>query len=481
MILKINKTIIAYIILFVICLQSMGIAFLGNIFVALFMPVIGFFLLWKLISDKFFINNIIFLIKNSPFIYFCLFYLWSIFTVIVAMSKGLFYFNSFLTGFIGGLTFSVLLVFLTTYILLKENYIDLRNIIKFFALFYLFVFILGLINYVGSEFNIDVINNLLVLFNNKRAILSDKGSDFIILGKRIQSVFDEPGAFGEYIYVQLPIIFAICCSKYKIFDNIFLNFSIKKFLIPLAFINLILTKSPMSLILTFLVAIIYFYKFIIKYLKKYFFHIIIGVLIVLTIILVILSSINLKDTYLNRIIVSLPNLFHLKALIVVEPSLATRIINYIIMMQEGMKNFVFGIGYGTLATHFWVFLQNTTLPLTLELSKKAIACVGQPASAIFYRVFCETGLPGLILLLIFYFKTMFKLSKIKILQIGLEKDFLYGLFISLLFQSTLALFYNSNIHNTFNVILYAIALYLITNKNIIYYREGDLVQKEKFL
>lgn len=461
--LVINKKLIFFFTLTFVLLQSLGFALPGNIFIAFFMPITVIFLLVNLFSDKYFLFNIINLCKYTPFIYILLFYMWSIVTIIVSIVNGFFNFGGFLTGFVGGLTFSFMFVFITMYIFLKENYTDLKGFIKFLILFYIFVMIIGLINYVDNICDIDLIKKFLILFNNKRIIFFNLDTHSIENVSRVKSIFDEPGNLGAFIYSQLPIMYAVSLSKYKLFDNIFLNKFVKIILLPLTFINLVLTKSPISLIFVFLVTIIYFYKNIIKYVKKYFSQIITILLISSIILIIIYNNINLEKTYLQRIIVTVPNLFHLNTLIIVEPSLATRIINYIIMLQEGAKNILFGIGYGTITKHFSILLQNTNLPLTLELETKLSMGGGNPAAAIFYRVFCETGLIGLILLLTFYFRTILKFYKIKLPQENIEKDFCYGLFISLLAQSTFILFYDSNLHNTYNVILYAIAVYLTSD------------------
>lgn len=462
----INKKIISYFILFLICMQSLGFALPGNIFIAFFMPVTLFFLCYHFLSDKYLINHFIFLCKYTPFLYLFLFYIWSIFTIVISIIKGFFVFSGFLTGFVGGLTFSVLLTFFTTYIILKKNYLDLKDIIKFLTIFYFFIFILGLIQYIGNKLDIDLITNFVSFFNNKRSIFRGQDASLFLLKHRIQSIFDEPGAFGEYIYSQLPIIYSISLSKYKIFYNKFENIFIKRMLIPLAIINLVLTLSPISLIFTFIVTIIYFYKFIIKSVKKYYLLIIITFFLSLGVIFLIPQFINLEETYIKRIIVSMPNLFHIDTLIVVEPSLATRIINYIILTKIGLTNFIFGVGYGSISNIFIDSLKQTSLPLTQELIEKIYIGKASPASAIFYRIFSETGVPGISLILIFYYKLLYKLRVIKIKGANIIKNFHYGLFISLLFQSTLLLFYGGSIHNTYNIILYAIAIFIISNKTM---------------
>lgn len=465
--LVINKKLFSYIILFLICMQSLGFAIPGNIFIAFFMPIVFIFLFYHLLNDKYFINNIVFLYKYSPTIYLFLFYIWSILTVIISITKGFFVFGGFFTGFIGGLTFSVILSFLTIYILLKENYIDLKSIIKFLTIFYMFVFIMGIIQFIGNELNNELIRILASSLNNKRAILLEQQTTDAFLKTRVQSIFDEPGGLGSFIYVHLPIIYSIALSKYKIFNNKFLNIIVKKLLIPLTIINLILTRSPISLIFVFIVTGLYFYKFIIKSIKKYYLNIIATFSIILGIIFLIPQFINLEETYIKRIIVSLPNLFNLNTLILVEESLATRIINYIILLKVGIANFIFGIGYGSITKAYPIFLKTTSLPLTKELLKNMYMGIGHPAAAVFYRVFSETGFIGLVLLLSFYIKTTLKLNNAKLKLNNIIKDFHYGLFISLLSQSTFLLFYGGVLHNTYNIILFSIATFIILNKKYI--------------
>lgn len=464
-----NKKVISYIILTLICLQSLGFALPGNIFVAFFMPITAVFLLWHLLNDKFFINNIINLCRYSPFIYLLLFYVWSIVTVIVAVTRGLFSFGGFLTGFVGGLTFSVICVFLTVYILLKENYIDLKSIIKFLTIFYLFVFAMGIIQFIGNELNNEFIRNFAAVFNNKRAILFNQDITIAFLKNRVQAIFDEPGGFGAYLYAQLPIMYSIVLSKYKIFCNKILNLSVKVLLIPLAFLNLILTLSPMSLILTFIVTVLYFYKFLFKFLKKYYLYIVIALLILTVAFYSLIKLVNIEETYIKRIILSLPNLFNLEALILVEPSLATRIINYLISIKVGLSNFLFGIGYGSLTIVYPLFLKTTSLPLTKELIENMYLGTGHPAVGLFYRAFAETGAIGIILLLTFYYRTLVKFHKTQIKLNNIIKDFHYGLFISMLFQSTVMLFYGGVLHNTYNIILFSIAIFMILNRKYIIY------------
>lgn len=457
----IKKNYIAYFILFFICLQSLGFALPGNIFIAFFMPIIAIFLLYCLFSKKVLIINLLFLTKYTPFVYLIFFYIWAFITVIYSIIQHQFYFGSFLNGFIGGLTFSVILVFLTIFILLKEKFINVKQFIQFLVLFYLFVFIIGIIQYIANTFNIDSINNIIGIFNNKRAILFDKLVTENLNQNRVQSIFDEPGNLGAYIYNQFPIILALTLSKYRLFENKVQNFLFKKPLLILAVINLFLSRSPISLIFIIITTLMFFSKSILIFLKKNFLKIFSSILIISISFLIVIKNINLEETYIKRILVAVPALFNIKVLINVEPSLATRIINYSIMLQTGLNNMLTGIGYGNLSKHFHILLQHTNMPLTNELMQILMTAGGQPAAAIFYRVFAETGACGLLLILFFYWRTIFKLFKTKIYFTGIIKDFKYGLFISLLFQITVGLFYGASLHNTYNIILFGISFYII--------------------
>ena len=149
-------------------------------------------------------------------------------------------------------------------------------------------------------------------------------------------------------------------------------------------------------------------------------------------------------------------------MIVVEPSLATRLINYAIFSKTGFDNLVFGIGYGSLAKHFVLLLSNTTIPLTTDLNKSLALGIGYPASATYFRVFAETGLLGLFLICKFYYNSFNEMKKIvKIQRKGIVNDFCYSLLIFLLVHLIIVNFYNSTLHDTYFIAIVAISVSII--------------------
>ncbi len=459
----IKKQYIGYFILTLIFLQSFGFSAGNKVFIAFFMPVISIFLLFCITKYSNFIRDLTRLYKYSSFCYLVLFYFWALITVFISLISGNFYFSSFLNGFIGGLTFSVLLTFLTIFYLFKCKFITIKTILKFLSIFYIFVFLLSIGQFFANNYNLSFFNSIIVFFNNKRGILGGYNPLDNLLLNRVQSIFDEPSNLGSFLYANLPIIYMISLTKYKIFKNVFLSKVIKSILIPLAFISLYLTLSPISLIFAVIVTMIYFYKQILFFIKKrfVFFLVIIGLIFIILNYLFI-SALNSDSIVIKRILAVLFNFSNFNELIDVEPSLATRLINYSIFVQTGINNLFFGIGYGSLAKHFVFLLSNTTIPLTSELSRYVDRGMGHPASATYFRVFAETGLLGLFLICKFYYNSFNEMKKIvKVQRKGIVNDFCYSLLIFLLVHFVIVNFYNSTLHDTYFMAIVAISVSII--------------------
>ncbi len=459
----INKKLIGYFVLTLIFLQSFGFVLGEKTYIAFFMPIIFLFLSVHIFRHVDSLCELKYLCKYSPFMYLMLFYFWALITVFISLLSGNFYFSSFLNGFIGGLTFSVLLTFLTIFYLFKCKFITIKTILKFLSIFYIFVFLLGIGQFFANNYNLSFFNSIIVFFNNKRGILGGYNPMDNLLINRVQSIFDEPSNLGSFIYANLPIIYTISLTKYKIFKNVFLSKVIKSILIPFAFISLYLTLSPISLIFAVIVTIIYFYKQILCFIKKrfVFFIVIIGLIFIILNYLFIFA-LNSDNIVIKRILAVLFNLSNFNELIVVEPSLATRLINYAIFSKTGFDNLVFGIGYGSLAKHFVLLLSNTTIPLTTDLNKSLALGTGHPASATYFRVFAETGLLGLFLICKFYYNSFNEMKKIvKIQRKGIVNDFCYSLLIFLLVHLIIVNFYNSTLHDTYFIAIVAISVSII--------------------
>ena len=297
--------------------------------------------------------------------------------------------------------------------------------------------ITGFLGYLGDSYNITFLKAFVNFFSNLKETLqgSEIMLDTISGTARARSIFHEPGSFGKYILLFSPIMYKICLSKYKIFNNNFLNIVFKYSLIPLSIICIILTKSPIMLIFFAAFLICYFYKNIILLLKKYFLIIFCGLISI--IIGLQFLYIDLSNSYLYRIIITLSNIRSFENLVFLEPSLATRIVSYVNSFRLFLdKPF---LGYGFDNARFYLAKYFLTSPLLLTQENKAmlqLALTTQQGMGINYslitRLLSETGIFGTFLYFLFLYKHIKYIDKLKSHFQGIERKFLEGLKISIL-------------------------------------------------
>ncbi|MCR5260806.1 MAG: hypothetical protein K6C94_03100 [Candidatus Gastranaerophilales bacterium] len=451
--LTLNKTVLSYFILCFLFLSGLGIA-LGGLFIPFVFVVEGAFL-GILLFNKKVLMDIIQLIRKTPFLYFVLFLVWATITVIISVIRGSFYTNSFFFSYVGGLIFSVTAPIVISYLVNKKA-LSTNLFIKLYLFIYVIIFSVGLAEMALRFINTDIANLFISIFNNKRIALAGlNASDLTINSMRIRSIFEEPSAFGGFIYLNVPIIYSLCTSKYNIFKNKTLNKLIKIGLPILTFLNLIFTKSPMTLIFVLIITFFYFYKSLFKVIVKkplLSLSVFFGAILITLLGCFIdaeIYNVDLRTSYIQRIFSTIPALYSLNALIDAEPSLATRVINYLNSLQVFAQHPVLGIGYGNMSRYMVIQIQNSTLPMTYELWLNLELGTGTVASAIFYRVLAETGLIGFIFLYTFMFKTFLLNKKLLTLATGLEKDFLKGINAYLIVFMTFVCFYGSNLHTTY--------------------------------
>lgn len=433
---------------------------IGNFFIAVFIPFMLLLITILLIADgKGVLKKIIRAYKHTPVKYFIWFFCWSIITIIVSIVTKNFSFEGFITGFVGGLLLSVL----APYILVSygvKRILSLKNIIKFLLIMFFAIFLLGIVDFIAFYFHIKCLESLVGFLINRRSIIFN--ADFSKVGTwgfaRVQSIFEEPSYLAYFILISSPILYKLCLSKNKIFDNKLMDLFLKRSTIVLALLDLILTQSPIFLVFA---GIVLFVFLIHKGIKINFSKFLLQISFVMAIIILFIFisnnfydylpmfNLNLENTYIIRIIKTINNMNSLNLLIIVEPSLATRIICYINTFIIGMKNFIFGVGYGNLGHIIRAQLMNSPVPLTQELINNYIQKdMSAPPSAIFYRIFAETGLIGVLLFYNFLFQNIKFIDKIKTSFSLLEQELLIGLKYYVYFLMIFS-FYASNINSVF--------------------------------
>lgn len=421
--------------------------------------IVFFFIL--LTGKTFFLQKILRLAnKDTPLKYLLCLHLWIILTGLNAIFFGYYTFGRFLIIAIILFIFRVWFVYLYP-VLVIPSFVNIKLIIKIFYTAYIVLCILGILEFFSVVYNIDIINNIISTFSNIRA----KDLSIIIEMRsripRIRSLFMEPGVFARFLTINLPLIYGLSMSKYKIYNHKILNSISKKVLVLLTWICLFLTQSPIFLVFALLVTFIYFYKRITYFLYK---HIILAILTIVFIV-TICFTVDISNTYLARIInvIQIIPSLDIEQLINVEGSLATRIVCYINQFQIFLSHPFSGIGFGN--TGFIVIKQfmHSKVPLTLEMqSIVAQSSNNMPfTSNAMYQLLYQTGIIGFCLYCIYIIKTINLLKKNNNFFQGIERDFAVNLFKTLIITFSLSIIYSQGFVDEYMLFLCGLSLAMV--------------------
>lgn len=261
------------------------------------------------------------------------------------------------------------------YIGILDNYISYKKYIRFFLLMIYIILIIGIISWFGMFFEIELINNIFDFLANARILnLSRTGYDlfrqtsnyYAFNLPRLDNLYEEPGWYARFILIFMPMIYCFAFSKFKICKNKFVNILLKKTIVPLSWISLILTFSPIFLILAIVLTIILYIKNFIKYFN-YLFVPMLGLLILM---FIIISTVDFSETYLSRIMNVFTQIKSFEDFIIVEGSLATRIVSYVNSCCIFKDHFSTGVGLGNIGNYMINQLEHSPLPLTQEIQTK---------------------------------------------------------------------------------------------------------------
>ena len=387
-----------------------------------------------------------YLYKHTPFKYFIYLYLWLIFSGLIAVISGYYSLFRFLYAIIFGFMFRSVLIYLYPGTIIPKI-LSLKSIIRFFIFAYLLIFIWGLIEFIGALFNIEIINSIVSFLSNIRG---DENS--IILESysgipRIRSVFMEPGTFGRFIAINMPIIYQLALCKFKIFQDKNINFIIKKSIIPLMLVCLILTQSPIYLVICTIITLILFYKQILYMIFKTK-KILITIIILSIILILILNQLefDISKSFLTRIIsvIEIIPKMDIETLIFVEPSLATRVVNNINQFLLFLKHPIFGVGFFNNGPILIKQLEHSPIPLTPEMYsivQNATNSIPITTNALYLLLF-QTGIIGFYLYCLFMLKSIFALKKNLHYFSGIEYCYINALKNTITTMFALSIIYN---------------------------------------
>ncbi len=396
----------------------------GNIFFLAYFLVLYAVILFLLIKDnKKIILRIRHIAKKTPLkMYFLVLGLITV-NMLFLITTGRMSLHRFLISLFYNITLQILPILLY-FIYIIDNYISYEKFMRFFIILFWCSLIFGFIGYAGQYFNISFILDIFNFLSNGRAMAWEKSgigllseaSDYTAFGlPRLDNLFQEPSEYSHYLCMFLPLVIAVADSKFKLSGSKFINFAVKKTILLFTIASIILSLSPTALILCILLVFICRYRAVLKFMKKYY----LVFISILPVIFFAVKSIDLSETYLSRIVNVLTQIHSFEDFIMVEGSLATRIICYINTLCVFAHHPFTGVGMGNLPYYMVNQFENSPVPLTGELIARNTLLVKGGGPALFcndylYTFIAENGIFIFSVFVCFYlrlFKGMNRIMK----------------------------------------------------------------------
>lgn len=423
-----------FVITIILCFFCYFAFLVNNVFIPYFFVFIGLFLFINLIfATKKSFKALSPFFKTQSAKYLGLLILWIILGIIASIFTGKFYLKGFINNVIGNFLFAQILVFLTMIIALPRV-MNFKNFSKLLLIMYFAIFSLGILEFFGDLFNIAFIQNFFAFIVNKRVLLETTRRTILTFGfPRISSIFQEPSYLAFFILISSPLVYNFFITKNKLFNNLNLDFFIKKTTFVLMVICLLLTQSPIFILFQFIIIVIALLKNRLIRKKKTLISISIGLMLVISSLILIyfagfdiLGKINLMETFISRIITTMGNL-SMDKLVWAEPSLATRVGGSIASFHLFLDNPIAGVGYGNMWKIMPLYILKLSIPITPELYSCAIDNFPVGVGSILFKYLAEVGIVGIFLLYLFLGNLVFSINKKINSYDGIEKDLISGL------------------------------------------------------
>ena len=256
--------------------------------------------------------------------------------------------------------------------------IGFSNFIKIFTILFWINLLIVFVAYIGQLLDISAINNFFDMVANLRFINTenagigtlDEKSNYTAFGMpRLDNFFEEPGHYAQFLFLFLPFVYSVGGSKIKLLKNYIANSIVLKTIVPFTWISIILTLSPMFLVFSILISLIYYKDIMIKAFIKYNVYIIAvtTISIIVFFLLLYIGDVDISQTYISRIFNIFTDVKSVEDLIYVDGSLASRIVCYINSFCIFLKHPFLGVGMGNLGYVMYEQYLNSPVPLTPEL------------------------------------------------------------------------------------------------------------------
>lgn len=338
-----------------------------------------------------------------------------------------------------------------------------KTVIKYIYMAIYLLCIYGLIAYLLSIFNLDFLDIIQKVFVNRR-----NAED--IVKTRIISVFEEPSHFGCFLCVMLPFIYKLSLSKYKIFNNNFLNIFIKRSYIFLVFLTICFIQSPIWILFFIIITAIYFFKTIIYYTKNHIVRIFASVILILLLFFSFNTKpIDISNTYLHRISKVVEVITSWDGIVLADNSFATRLYSYAARVRLCIDYPITGVGYKNAEYNIEPVITNKMRITQPEEIKKKIADSTNSYTyingSILWILLSDTGLVGTFLFYLFLIFSILRINKIsKNTHDCLHKDFVTAIKYTYITIICLSI-YETNINTIYLWFFYGLTNVFIISSN----------------
>lgn len=415
-----------------------------------------FFILYLFFNFKSFINNVIIFFKKHQT---KIFLIWGETIVVfgfIQVILGNFTFLKYVFSIFFRFFCLIVIPFFIGFTLNK--YCKTKEIVKIHYTAILIILIIGILDFIFSNFGNDFFRNLFsITITNNRTLLETEIIEKTTINGiyRIYSVFDEPSYLASFLCVNLPFLYHFKKCDFKIFSNKIFNFLIKNYLHFFVLLIIIGTMSPIFIVVAVLVTL--FYNILVIRLTIKHFALITFCFIFIFLFTYLLFKIDLSSTFLGRIQDAFYNINSIQEFIVKNNSLGSRIICYINSFIIFLKNPLFGIGWGNLHDALHRQLSLSPVPLTPLLKSWLANNSSSSSFAIFWNSLAETGLCSTILLYYFYISVFKELDTQNKCNNLLDKYYAKSLFFVILTFVCLTI-YDSRITEVYIWLLLGVAV-----------------------
>lgn len=439
--------------------------------------ITGYYLCFHFYKSKMFVNDVM---NKTPFKYFICFILWIILDLLFLVIIG----NVSLIKAISAIVIILVGYFILYYLtplLVCQRLIKKRQLYKIIVTAIYIIFLWGIIAHIAVLYNIHSIQIVQSVISNRQFLSTGK----IYTLDKARSVFFEAGFFGYFICLNIPLICIVKRSRYRIFHNKYINFIIKRTILPLALINLFITRSPINWFFAVVILLILAIRRSLNNKRNF-----ISKLIIISLLLICSFQLYPKiknygpisriDIVINAILEKNINL-----LLNLEPSLGTRVVSYVNSFMLFTQHPILGVGLDQGKFIMYKQMEKSPLSLTPELIQ--LQQIGYSTGKMIFNqnILCwalsELGFIGFFLFYLYLFKSLVSLNKATKYLYGIDKEFAFAIKNTLITIICLSFYEMSIVQAPYHFLIFSISnliVYNTLNKKLLLQNKMEEIQNE---